>query len=101
MNPPYSASLIIQFTSKLVRHVQARDVISAIVLVNNATETSWFCELVGVASAIAFPKTRVRFLKPDGNHGAPLQGQAILYIGDDAESFRHEFLKFGWIALVA
>lgn len=100
MNPPYAGELIGQFTAKLVHHVQQYDVREAIVLVNNATETAWFQELVAEASAVAFPRGRVRFWKPDGTPGAPLQGQAILYIGANGERFINEFARFGWCANV-
>lgn len=98
MNPPYAGELIGQFTAKLVYHVQQYDVREAIVLVNNATETAWFQELVAEASAVAFPRGRVRFWKPDGTPGAPLQGQAIIYIGANHERFIGEFARFGWCA---
>lgn len=98
MNPPYAGELIGQFTAKLVYHVQQYDVKEAIVLVNNATETAWFQELVAEASAVAFPRGRVRFWKPDGTPGAPLQGQAIIYIGANRDAFVNEFARFGWCA---
>ncbi len=100
MNPPYAGDLIGQFTAKLIQHVQQYDVREAIVLVNNATETAWFQELVSEASAVAFPRGRVRFWKPDGTPGAPLQGQAIVYIGVNQERFVNEFARFGWCANV-
>lgn len=100
MNPPYASDLVGSFAGKLVSHVSSGDVTEAIVLVNNATETSWFCSVVGIASAVVFPTSRVRFLRPDGTTGAPLQGQAILYVGDNAKSFIKEFSRFGWAATV-
>lgn len=96
MNPPYAGDLIGKFASKLAYHVAECDVRQAIVLVNNATETAWFQEMIGEASAIVFPRGRVRFWKPDGELGAPLQGQAILYIGQHPDKFLSEFSRFGW-----
>lgn len=101
MNPPYAQPLIGQFATKLVKHVRAGDVPEAIILVNNATETSWFIELIGVASAICFPQGRVKFWHPDGRIAAPLQGQAIIYIGTNTDTFIAEFRGFGWIATIA
>lgn len=98
MNPPYAAELIAKFTEKLAGHVAAGDVQEAIVLVNNATETGWFQDLIGVASAVAFPQSRVKFYQPDGKHGAPLQGQAIIYMGNQPDLFRETFSTFGWSA---
>jgi ParB family chromosome partitioning protein len=96
MNPPYTSGLIDQFIDKLKKHVVGDDVFAAIVLVNNATETKWFQSLASISSAICFPSSRIRFLDPEGNLGAPLQGQAIAYIGPDAEEFKMEFSKFGF-----
>ena len=96
MNPPYTSGLIGKFTEKLAAHVVAGDVIEAIVLVNNATETAWFQSLVSVCSALCFPASRVRFLDPDGKPGAPLQGQAILYAGEYPDKFQDAFKPFGF-----
>jgi len=96
MNPPYAADLIPRFVDKLSMHYQHGGVDEAIVLVNNATETVWFNELVSVASAVIFPKSRVRFYMPDGKTGAPLQGQAVLYLGRNPGFFMMAFSSFGW-----
>jgi phage N-6-adenine-methyltransferase len=100
MNPPYAGELIGRFTAKLAAHFQNGDVTEAIALVNNATETAWFADLVGVSTAIVFPRSRVKFWKPNGELGAPLQGQAILYMGKNKDSFLNEFGRFGWGAHV-
>jgi ParB family chromosome partitioning protein len=96
MNPPYAGELIGQFCEKLVNS----DIEQAIVLVNNATETGWFNTLISKASAVVFPKGRVKFYTPTGQTGAPLQGQAILYIGYNKEKFLAEFRKYGWGASI-
>lgn len=98
MNPPYAQPLVGQFADKLAHHVRAGDVSEAIILVNNATETKWFFKLIGVASAICFPQGRVKFWAPDGSVSAPLQGQAIIYIGKNVNAFTEEFGRFGWLA---
>ena len=95
MNPPYASELIGKFADKLAAHVEDGSVTSAIVLVNNATETAWFDRIAALADAIVFPRGRVRFWQPDGTRGAPLQGQAILYIGNRADAFLSAFAQFG------
>jgi ParB family chromosome partitioning protein len=95
MNPPYAQPLIGQFCERLAKAVE--DGAEAIVLVNNATETAWFQRLGNVCAAICFPRTRIRFLDPLGNPGAPLQGQAIVYCGWRPHDFAHEFKQFGLV----
>lgn len=96
MNPPYASELIGQFTDKLARHFANGDVSEAIVLVNNATETNWFQGLLKYASAVCFPSQRIRFIDVNGNaSGAPLQGQAVLYLGNNLKQFAHAFSPFG------
>jgi len=100
MNPPYKSGLIGGFVNKLVSEYESGNVTSAIVLVNNATETRWFRVLIKQASAVCFPYGRVRFLDPEGNLGAPLQGQAVVYLGEDVEKFTGVFSSVGWCARV-
>jgi phage N-6-adenine-methyltransferase len=95
MNPPYANALVTQFSEKLAESVKAGTVTAAIVLVNNATETRWFRTLTDLATAICFPTGRVRFWKPEQASDAPLQGQAVIYIGRDVDQFRERFRPFG------
>lgn len=98
MNPPYASDLIMRFVDKLAVEYSAGRVAEAIVLVNNATETAWFGGLINFASAIVFPRSRVRFWQPDGTPGAPLQGQAVIYLGSNPNVFLDTFSAFGWAA---
>jgi ParB family chromosome partitioning protein len=100
MNPPYEKGLIDRFAEKLAASVQDGTVAQACVLVNNATETQWFRRMVSVASGVCFPTGRVRFISPQGEKGAPLQGQAVIYIGADFGSFATHFKQFGFVAEV-
>lgn len=96
LNPPYTSELIGLFIEKLVVGIECGEVAEAIALVNNATETGWFNALIGVSSAIVFPRGRVKFLTPEGEPGAPLQGQAIVYAGKSPQEFLDSFSAFGW-----
>lgn len=98
LNPPYSSELIGKFTAKLKEHYLSGDIQQAICLVNNATETTWFQSLLASASAVCFLARRVKFIDPAGNpSGAPLQGQALLYLGDNRTEFAAAFAEFGAI----
>lgn len=96
LNPPYSQPEIGQFSDKVHQEIHRIEQLS--VLVNNATETVWFQKLLEIADAVCFLKSRVKFLdinlKPNG---APLQGQAILYVGPNTDAFCTEFSSLGAI----
>lgn len=102
MNPPYATALVDEFAEHLVANHKMKRVTEAIVLVNNATETHWFGNMIRISSAVVFPQGRISFIDKDGQpSGAPLQGQAILYIGTKHTSrFLDHFSKFGWGAKV-
>ena len=52
--------------------------------------------MLEVASAVCFPKSRIKFLDPEGNaSGAPLQGQAIVYMGESVQAFKDAFKTEG------
>lgn len=100
MNPPYAQPLCAQFCAAVVAKFKANEIEQACVLVNNATETGWFQDLMSIASAVCFPRGRVRFFDPDGNpSGAPLQGQAVIYCGDNAKGFAAEFRNSGLVLI--
>lgn len=93
MNPPYTSELIGRFVDKLL---SSPNVTETMVLVNNATETRWFQSLAARASAICFPAGRVRFWHPE-KESAPLQGQAVIYMGGNVEVFMNSFWDFGTV----
>jgi phage N-6-adenine-methyltransferase len=96
INPPYAQPLMGQFADRFAAEVRRGS--TGIMLVNNATETAWFQTVAAECSAICFPKSRIKFLDPEGNpSGAPLQGQAIIYCGPDADTFEGAFAGFGLV----
>jgi phage N-6-adenine-methyltransferase len=100
MNPPYESGLIGQFVEKLCDSYAIGSVTKAVVLVNNATETRWFQSLAEQASAICFPRGRVKFWHPSKPAAAPLQGQAIVFFGSAIDDFADAFSSFGFITEV-
>jgi ParB family chromosome partitioning protein len=100
MNPPYATPLVTPFVEKFVLEYSDGNISEGIILVNNATETVWFSKIIKIASAVIFPTGRVHFISPDGETGAPLQGQAVIYVGNKPSKFISEFKKFGWGAIL-
>lgn len=97
INPPYDAKLVGPFVEKLL----SEPVEQAIILVNNATETKWGQALLQRADAVCFPSGRIRFLDSEGNPKlSPLQGQMIVGIGVEVDSFRREFQSVGVVLCV-
>lgn len=100
MNPPYSADLVLKFAEKFVNEYNDGNVTEGIVLVNNATETAWFASLVNAATAVCFPRGRIRYQSQTRESLAPLQGQAFLYFGENGDKFLQVFSEIGWGAVI-
>ncbi len=97
MNPPYAQPGIVHFSKTLVKKYLSNEIYQACVLVNNATDTNWFQIMLFHCQSVCFVNKRIRFLDVNGNPGAPLQGQAILYFGNNKHKFKDNFSKFGTI----
>ena len=98
MNPPYSQPLITQFCNLIVEKYKNNEIKQACILVNNATETNFFQNMLSICIAICFIRGRVKFIDKAGNSsGTPLQGQSILYLGNNLKGFIKEFETFGII----
>ena len=100
MNPPYAADLVQKFTDKMVSEFESGNTNEAIVLVNNATETQWFNNMIQDASAVAFPKGRIRYESTSREMNTPIQGQAFIYFGDNKNKFCDVFKEIGWVAVI-
>lgn len=100
LNPPYSKDLIGLFIAKVVE--ESKRFRQAIILVNNATDTAWFHELLSVASAFCLIRGRIKFLDKTGKPAnTPVQGQAAVYVGDDPDRFCKVFSRLGAVAFLA
>lgn len=97
LNPPYAQPLIGRFVSKLMEQLAASNVMAAIMLTHNYTDTSWFHEAAELTNAICFTRGRIKFVDAGGNESAPTQGQSFFYYGPDIELFREKFLAIGFV----
>jgi len=96
MNPPYSQPLVSEFCRAFLEKYNASEFTGGLVLVNNATETNWLQPLLIECSAVCFIKGRLKFIDASGEpSGAPLQGQCILYFGNNIHVFIKEFSTIG------
>lgn len=100
MNPPYAADLVQKFTDKMVSEFESGNTNEAIVLVNNATETQWFNNMIQDASAVAFPNGRIRYESTSREMNTPIQGQAFIYFGNNKNKFCDVFKEIGWVAVI-
>lgn len=100
MNPPYAQPLMSQFAEAVSSKYDSKEIASAIVLVNNATETAWFQRMLNSATAVCFVRSRIKFIDQHGKpSGAPLQGQAILFFGESHKKFATTFSKHGKVLI--
>lgn len=99
MNPPYAQPLIDRFCTRMASTYADGEITEACVLINNATETAWFQTLAAEATAMCFPRGRIKFWHPE-KVSAPLQGQAVVYLGKNVDAFKREFLPFGFVAVL-
>lgn len=96
MNPPYAQPLMGDFAEAVASKFESGEIEQACILVNNATETQWFQRMLSTAGAVCFPKSRIKFIDPEGRpSGAPLQGQAIIYMGGNIDAFTEHFCSEG------
>jgi len=93
MNPPYSQPEIAEFCDKFLASPEINE---ACVLVNNATDTRWMQKMLKHATAVCFVRGRISYLDKSGKpKNKPLQGQAILYYGNNTDGFSSAFSEFG------
>ena len=97
LNPPYSMPYVQQFTDRAIYEYENGNLPSALVLVNNCTDTGWFHRLLEYP--VCFTKGRIPFWGDGGKTLATRQGQAIFYLGEDVERFANAFSEFGVVVI--
>jgi phage N-6-adenine-methyltransferase len=97
MNPPYASALISLFVEKLVAEYRKGRVSEAVMLTHNNTDTSWFHEAAGAATAFCFPKGRIGFIDTLGARNSPTQGQVFCYFGPEPRRFFDAFVGVGFL----
>ena len=96
MNPPYEQPLVKNFCDKFIEKYESHEISQGCVLVNNATETAFGQKMLSSCNAVCFPSGRIKFIDKEGApSGAPLQGQMVLYFGDNISNFIDSFCQFG------
>lgn len=94
LNPPYSQPIIEHFADKLIQELP--NIKQACVLVNNGTETQWCQKLLRKCNAVCFLEGRVKFINGHGvATSSALQGQLLLFYGNNIESFLYHFNNLG------
>lgn len=97
-NPPYSASLIKQFTQKFADEFIKGNMTEGIILTNSGTDTIWNQPLI--IGMQAYTLGRISFLQPDGSEkGKGGRGQCFTYLGDNPRKFIDVFTRddFCWV----
>ena len=101
LNPPYKMPAIKLFCEKVCASYSAGDIEAAIVLTNNATDTSWWHLMTAVAQCVCFTAGRISFYNEDGEHSSPTNGQNFHYFGSNVDAFRTEFAQHGRCMVLA
>jgi DNA N-6-adenine-methyltransferase (Dam) len=95
LNPPYAQPAIAKFIDKLVAELAGGNVSEGILLTNNCTDSRWFHVALRAARRVCFTRGRISFISPDGDSGAPVQGQSFFYFGPNVERFDRIFSAVG------
>jgi len=98
-NPPYGRGIIDKCTSKLIEEYYKGGISQAIILVNNATETGWFQDLVKEAAAICLVSKRIAFYNDDNKEvSGNTRGQVFIYLNaTGSAAFEREFSAIGQV----
>ena len=97
LNPPYKQPDVRLFAERLLKEIHNGNVIQAIWLSNNTTDTRHGQMLLSASQMVCFTK-RIKFLDHDTMlpNNSPLQGQMIIGFGGiDIQKFRKNFNDIG------
>jgi phage N-6-adenine-methyltransferase len=87
INPPYGQGVCGKAIQRICDQYKKGRFESAVVLVNNATDTKWFHQLASIASHMVFTDHRISFWNADGKHqSGNTRGQCFLVIGPQTVS---------------
>ncbi len=101
LNSPYSFPAVGDFQGKFVGDHAARYFAAGLTLVNNATETAWFQQLLK-HFPVCFPDHRISFVNAQGFEMTQnRQGQAFFYAGPKLPLFRRTFGQIGKVMVPA
>lgn len=97
VNPPYGKGLIDPCINRLISEYDAGTYQTGIVLINNATETTWFQALTRICIGGCMFARRIDFVDGSGGQAKNknTRGQIALYIGDEQERFNEAFRPLG------
>ena len=95
MNPPYSRTLIKEFTYRFLEELDCQSFYEGIVLVNSCTDPLWFHSLAYKADARIDIKGRLMFWHPDKANKNPIAGSTLFYFGENQDVFFRYFGDLG------
>lgn len=102
MNPPYSNGLCGKAVTAFLEEWKAGTFKRGIVLVNNATDTIWWDDLMREATAVCFTDHRIAFWNEDGKASSGnTRGQAFVYFGKQTGRFVREFDRHGTCMVIS
>ena len=110
MNPPYSGAMVRFATQKFIEEFLKGSFKEGIVLVNNATDTIWFKNLVAHCTALCFTDHRIKFYATDNKAvSGNTRGQTFLYFkrktpkgaAPAIEKFKRAFAPIGLVVVPA
>lgn len=100
LNPPYGVtdgkSNAGIWADRLIAEYRAGKVREAVLLVNANTERGWFTPLWDFP--ICFTNHRIQFYTVDGVGAQPIDGNALVYFGENVAGFVDVFSRFGEVA---